>query len=397
MNIKKESSQPMFKISLLSISLFIMMSAVISPALPLMERAFPDIARVNVELLTTIPNLGQIFGLLLNPILVRKIGKKRVIITGLAIIGISGTLPVIINNFWLIFFLRILLGFGVGIYNSLAVSVIMNIYHDNNDELNKMLGFQNIMNDIGYIASSLLICYFVTLSWHAVFWVYILAIPILFMFQEFVQVPRIHHSQNKDHFSLTNLKGTFNPTIIRISVITLLIYIFYMALAYKLPNFIIKFHLGNESTASFMMALIATMGIPCGMSFNWLYSKLKKWIWIICLFLNALGFYLVSISRNFCIFLFGSIVLGLGFGFVMPYIFKWISNSAKTKWENLDTTLCLVMMDIGCVASPYVISFITKSSEVALLASAVVFAILMIIEIIVIFIQKYSSNKKASV
>ena len=83
----------MFKVSLLAISLFIMMSAVISPALPLIERAFPNIARVNVELLTTIPNLGQIIGLILNPFLVRKIGKKRVIILGLAIIGITGTLP----------------------------------------------------------------------------------------------------------------------------------------------------------------------------------------------------------------------------------------------------------------------------------------------------------------
>ena len=181
MNIKNESSKLMFKVSLLAISLFIMMSAVISPALPLIERAFPNIARVNVELLTTIPNLGQIIGLILNPFLVRKIGKKRVIILGLAIIGITGTLPVIINNFWLIFFLRILLGVGVGIYNSLAVSLLMSIYHNNDVELNQMLGFQNIMNDIGYIVSSLLICYLVTLSWHAVFWVYIFAIPILFI------------------------------------------------------------------------------------------------------------------------------------------------------------------------------------------------------------------------
>ena len=396
MNIKNESSKLMFKVSLLAISLFIMMSAVISPALPLIERAFPNIARVNVELLTTIPNLGQIIGLILNPFLVRKIGKKRVIILGLAIIGITGTLPVIINNFWLIFFLRILLGVGVGIYNSLAVSLLMSIYHNNDVELNQMLGFQNIMNDIGYIVSSLLICYLVTLSWHAVFWVYIFAIPILFMFQKFVKVPKVQHTHNKEHFSLTNFKGKFNSTIIIISIITLLIYIFYMALAYKLPAFIIKFHLGNESTASFMLAVIAIMGIPCGMSFNWLYNRLNKWIWPICLLLNATGFFLISISRDFGILVVGCVILGLGFGLVMPYIFKWISNSAPAKWENLDTTLCLVMMDGGCVASPYVISLITKNSESALLSSAIFFGILMIIEIIAIIIQKYST-KKASV
>ena len=72
MNIEKEVSKPIFKATLLAISLFIMMPSVISPALPLMEKAFPNIPRVTVELLTTIPNFGEIFGLLINPFLVKK-------------------------------------------------------------------------------------------------------------------------------------------------------------------------------------------------------------------------------------------------------------------------------------------------------------------------------------
>ena len=66
-----------FKLSLLAISLFIMMSAVISPALPLMMHAFPTISHVKIELLTTIPNLGMIFGLLISPFLNRKWSPKE--------------------------------------------------------------------------------------------------------------------------------------------------------------------------------------------------------------------------------------------------------------------------------------------------------------------------------
>ena len=47
-----------------AISTLIITISVISPALPLMEKAFPNIPRVTVELLTTIPNFGEIFGLL---------------------------------------------------------------------------------------------------------------------------------------------------------------------------------------------------------------------------------------------------------------------------------------------------------------------------------------------
>lgn len=44
-----------------------------------------------------------------------------------------------------------------------------------------------------------------------------------------------------------------------------------MALAYKLPSFIVGFHLGNESMASLMLAVIAITGIPCGIAFWVLY------------------------------------------------------------------------------------------------------------------------------
>ena len=145
MDIEKEVSKTIFKATLLAISLFIMMPSVISPALPLIEKAFPHIPRVTVELLTTIPNFGEIFGLLINPFLVKKIGRKNVILVGLALVGICGTLPVIINSFWLIFILRILLGLGIGIYNSLAVSLIMMIYENN--KINCFNEEKNIMFD----------------------------------------------------------------------------------------------------------------------------------------------------------------------------------------------------------------------------------------------------------
>jgi len=174
----------------------------------------------------------------------------------------------------------------------------MMIYENNKTELNRLLGFQNIMNDVGYIASAFIICYLVTLSWHAVFWVYILAIPVFFMFEHFIKVPKkTKHSSGK-HFSLSNIKQAFNSNIIYLSILTLLIYIFYMALAYKLPSFIVDFHLGNESMASLMLAVIAITGIPCGIAFNWLYTKLNKWVWVLCMILNALGFYLISSARN---------------------------------------------------------------------------------------------------
>ena len=61
MDIEKEVSKPIFKAALLAISLFIMMPSVIFPALPLIEKAFPNIPRVTVEFWRNILSFNKSF------------------------------------------------------------------------------------------------------------------------------------------------------------------------------------------------------------------------------------------------------------------------------------------------------------------------------------------------
>ena len=355
-----------------------MMSAVISPALPLMMHAFPTISHVKIELLTTIPNLGMIFGLLISPFLNRKWSPKRIILISLLIVGVMGTLPVILNNYLLILISRIFLGIGIGSYNSLAVSLIPQLYTGNQHELNRMIGFQNIMNNLGYVVGSLAICYLVTLSWHAVFLVYIIAIPVLLAFKIWVQLPKDARKAKGSSISLHNITKSVQPVIVWISIMVLLIYIFYMALAYKLPTLIVDAGLGSESTASLLLALLAAIGIPISAAFDWLEQRLHQFVFPLCLAFNAGGFFLISTAHHFWILVTGCIILGSGFGLVMPFIFKWIDNVSDKNAVNFSTTIVLIMMDIGCTISPLVIALIDHTARGALFASAIFFTLLTI-------------------
>lgn len=367
-----------FKLSLLAISLFIMMSAVISPALPLMMKAFPNVDRVNIELLTTIPNAGMIVGLLFSPIMIRKLHPKNVVIIGLLFVGIAGTLPVFLNNYYAIILSRIFLGVGIGIYNSLAVSLILQLYRHDQKDLNQMIGFQNIMNNLGYVVASLAICYLVTISWHAVFWVYIIALPVLLAFVVFVHLPQKSKNSQKQQISFRTAFSHTPPIVVWIGLIVLLIYIFYMAMAYKLPTLIVDSKLGTESTASLMLALIAGIGIPFSATFNWFERVFHQFVFPLCLSFNAIGFFFLSHSHHFITLLLSCIVLGSGFGLVMPFIFKWIDEVTDQLSVNLATTYTLIMMDIGCAISPLIISIIDRSARGALLSSAIFFTILTI-------------------
>lgn len=106
---KKQNIQDhlIFKISLLSISIFLMMAPAIAPALPLMYNAFP-----GVEMLSTIPNIGIVIGLFVSPFLIKFIGEKATIIAGLLITLIAGTFPMYMTAYSPILVSRFLIGAG---------------------------------------------------------------------------------------------------------------------------------------------------------------------------------------------------------------------------------------------------------------------------------------------
>lgn len=173
---KRTQDHLIFKISLLSISIFLMMAPAISPALPLMYHAFPGVDQAGVETLATIPNIGIVIGLLISPFLIRFIGEKATILTGLVVTLLSGTFPMYATAYTPILISRFLIGAGIGLFNSLAVSLIPQFYGDDEEELATMVGYQNVMGGLGAAIASFLISCLITISWHAAFAIYFLVI-----------------------------------------------------------------------------------------------------------------------------------------------------------------------------------------------------------------------------
>ena len=204
MNEKRKQDRLIFKISLLSISIFLMMAPAITPALPLMYNAFPGVDKAGVEMLSTIPNIGIVIGLLISPFLIKLMGEKLTILTGLIIILLTGTFPMYATAYTPILISRFLIGAGIGLFNSLAVSLIPQFYSSNEDELATMVGYQNIMGGLGAAVASFLISWLLTISWHAAFAIYFLVIPVLILFTLFVPLPREKKTESGQAKTKTN-------------------------------------------------------------------------------------------------------------------------------------------------------------------------------------------------
>lgn len=281
-----------------------------------MYHAFPGVDQAGVETLATIPNIGIVIGLLISPFLIRFIGEKATILTGLVVTLLSGTFPMYATAYTPILISRFLIGAGIGLFNSLAVSLISQFYGDDEEESATMVGYQNVMGGLGAAIASFLISYLITISWHAAFAIYFLVIPVLILFTIFM----------------------------------FFIFLFYMPMSFKIPAFIVEEKLGTVSELLLLTGILNLVSIPVGASFGFFFKRLHDKIFPI-----------------------GFLILGIGFGLSVPYMYNWLDWSAPKNSVNLATTIVLVLVNVGCAISPMVLNAITSSAKMCLLVSAIFF------------------------
>lgn len=378
---KNPQDHVIFKISLLSISIFLMMARAIAPALPLMYHAFPGIDKAGVEMLSTIPNIGIVIGLLISPFLIKLMGEKPTIITGLVITLLAGTFPMYATAYTPILISRFLIGAGIGLFNSLAVSLIPQFYSSNEEKLATMVGYQNVMGSLGAALASFLISWLLTISWHAAFAIYFLVIPVLILFILFVPLPSSRQKKT-DKARKTKEKQTINGKVILIAILMFFIFLFYMPMSFKIPALVVQEKLGTVSEVSALTGVLNLVGIPIGASFGFFFKKLHDKIFPLGFGLVAIGFFIIALASNFVMLSLGCLILGIGFGLGVPYMYNWLDWSAPANSVNLATTIVLVLVNVGCAISPMIINAVTSSAKMGLLISAIFFACFSIYAII---------------
>ena len=346
----------LFKCALLSISLMLMIAPQISSVLPLMYSSFPQVSRAAVETLSTIPNIGIVVGLIISPFLIKLIGTKPTVITGLAIALLAGTYPMYAASYTPILISRFLLGAGIGLFNSLAVSLLSKFYQGN--ELSTMLGFQNSMGSVGAAVFSFCVGLLAVLGWHATFAIYLVALPVMLLFGFVVSLPNEKSNETGTENSPVKEENKINGSVVEISLIMFFMYVFFMPMTFKLPQLATTQKIANVSQIAFVSSVATLVGIPVGMCYGYLKKKLQDLILPIGLLLQVVGLLALAYASNLPVLVIAVIVLGTGFGLSVPYIFNWLDEAAPRNSVNFATTITLVLVNVGCAASPTIIDWL---------------------------------------
>ncbi|MGM1021450.1 MAG: MFS transporter [Bacillota bacterium] len=373
MNLK---NKVLFKTALLSISLVLTSASAISAIIPMMLNQLSGVSSSLIESVVTIPSFSMMLFVLLSGPISSQLGKKNTVLLGLLLVVIGGILPMFTTNITWILALRLLLGAGLGMFNSLAVSLISDFFEG--DERAQLVGFQSAVQGLGSSLATFVAGQLALINWQFAFLCYAITIPIALLFFFIIPEPErgkptVERSTGTGHKS-----GGVSLPVLGLGAVLFLFMTFIMIVYTKTGIMIAEKDMPNPSFLGTALTLFSLSTMIAGFLFGKIYKWFRNYAPFISSLLTATGFLLLWFAQNVTMVTVAMLIIGFSFALFIPYIFTILTKIVPKGSETLSISIAMVGSNLGAFASPYAIKLIgmlfgNESASFSFLVSAIVF------------------------
>ena len=351
----------MERISLLSLSLMLISSFSITAGLPAMKAYFSHFgySAGQVELLVSLPAFAVVAMLFLNSVIERWMSERQMIVTGLLLFSTSGLLPLVVQDYPLIFLSRLIFGLGTGMINAKAISIISERYSGN--DKTQMLGYRGSAEVVGSAILTFMVGQLLPLGWPAIFAIYGGGYLILLLYLLFVPYPKEKKQaslkeKKKGSARLRSPQWRFS---LMLAVIAGIIICFNSIISLRVPDIIVDARMGTATTAGTVLSLMQLTGIVAGVGFASLTHVFKKNLLMIMCFGFGLALSLIGLSGQLWSLVLGTLLAGFTYSTGVTSIFYHLSEKIPTNLLNLATSLVLIGCNLGSALSSFFIQLVT--------------------------------------
>ncbi|WP_161979533.1 MFS transporter [Streptococcus sp. S784/96/1] len=339
------------KISLLSVSLFIMSHLAIAPAIPKLYAFYQvkgaGVSLASVETLVTIPAMMIMVTVVLGNVIVTRIGKKKTVEIGLLLILLSGIVSFLASEFKLVLLGRLLLGVGIGLYNPLSITMISDYFQGS--QRASLIGLRTATMNVGKTLTTLIVGYAMLMGTSYIYLVYFLVIPVFLLFRHFVEeVPLTEQKLSK--------LVIFDRRVILWMLITFFIGVAYIGATIKIPTLLVTHYGYDELISSYILTLLAFSGILAGLSFGFLAKKMAEQTLNVMLAMMLVGNLFFTVSNHMIFFYVGSVLIGFSFVGGMSAIFDAIAKSYPIEQINFVTSMAITAGNVGAIMAPILLT-----------------------------------------
>ncbi|MEG0377527.1 MAG: MFS transporter [Eubacterium sp.] len=381
-------------IAIMTTAIAVMADLAINPVIGLLYQNYPD-AMGYVNYFVSGPMLIVVIASLLTGLVLKKVNKRIVMISGGVIFAIGAILGVASDDFLFMCIMRTLVGIGAGVVNVVAVALIADLYEDETKRA-KITGYYNAaLSLVGVIFSYTAGILAAGGVWQSVFKVYWSAVPMVILLILFI--PSIKPGSQRTESEKTEVSGKKEGLGWRFWWMSFGWFVMNIVLGgtvlYYLSSYIIENGIGGTELAGISASVKSLVGFGLCLCFGFVYGKLKRQTITLCYLLAAISLLLLM--------LFPSVTMVLVVGTLGGCTYKYASSYAyshgfvivpKSRYDD-SVSITTAVYGIGSFISTYYATWLTTIMHTERFVdtwsvSAAILGILFIAEIVISIIEK---------
>lgn len=379
----------------------------VSPMLGNLDKIFPHVGDLEIQLLTVLPNLLIIPFVLFSGKLSESKDKVRIVVIGLAIYLVAGILYFFAESMPMLIATSCLLGCGCGLVIPLAAGLIADTF--SGKYRMQQLGIKSGISNMALVAATFAVGWLNHGNWHTPFLVYLIPIIPLALIS-FVRNVNPTASVKMNSIpagaDLTQTEsmpevGTPKPgekickgfIVGRImGLLGLYAFVTYTVsvISYYLPFLIQEDHLSSDITGTVTALFYLAVFLP-GFILPYVIKLLGQRTSLLAAVSIAAGLLLMSMASEHIMLYVAAVLMGFGYGVFQPVIYD---KATYTVTDGRKSTLSLaIVLSVNYIAvamTPFVIDFFrdiigTKSNHFPFILN---FALTMLFAVVVVLRRK---------
>lgn len=324
----------------------------ISPVLNQIQSYYPNVDISLIQMLITAPALLSMVVAVISGWLVVKISKKKLLLLGSFITGITGFIPFLSNSFSILFFSRTIFGVGLGLCIALNTAVVAE--HFEGKERVAAMGLQGASVGTGMLIITTLGGILGSRGFQYTYYIHILGLVGMIMILLFLPDTGTGEIANNEKIKL-------NKTVYKISLLGMVEYIFLMAFTTNVAMHLGGSLAGNSSVIGTLTGVFSGIQIFVGLMLGTITKYTKDKTLPIAMISFGIGsILLVLFPSTYSLLLISAVFCGMSQGIFVPQAMYEVSSAVKPIAAAMASACFTVFMCFGQLISPTVLNTMSK-------------------------------------
>ena len=326
----------------------------ISPILGDLNKVFPKVTDLEIQMLTSLPSLLIIPFVLLSGKLSEGRDQSRILVVGLSIFFLSGVACLFLRSIVGLIVASCILGIGAGMVIPLSTGLVVEYF--TGDWRVRQLGYSSAINNLTLVLATILTGYLADVDWHLPFLVYTLpgvALVLSFFLRRRRPAPEPAQSIQLRHRRIDTRK-----------LAGLMLFYFFvtyavLAIVYYASFLVDDYHIRSSFSGVLIALFFLAIMLP-GLYIDRIIRRLKSWVNFVSLLSVAAGLVCLGIFRSEAMLVVGALLTGYGYGIMQPVIYDKAATIAPPQSATLALSCVMAMNYLAVMICPFVVDLFRK-------------------------------------